>query len=140
MSEAKTPRKPKTAEAVRKLAAVEYAAGTPLPEAIRKLDRKAGRPTIGLVSPVYWRLAGSADPIPGKTPKARRSALVRRRKSGVRFEVLAASLGTALGRNVPVAEVKRLLADGGLDPETSYAGRGTRKSAAGEAARTVVST
>lgn len=124
-----------SAERIRAEAAKLYAAGVSLPEAIRKLDAKSGRPTIGLASPVYWRLAGSADPIPGKSEKARNAALARRRKSGVRFEVLAASLSVAVGRAVSVAEVKTRLRASGLDPDTSYAGRGTRKSPAGEAAR-----
>lgn len=127
-----------SAERIRSLAAAEFAAGTSLPEAYRRIDKKAKRPTVALVANVYWRLTGEASPIEGKTPRARVAALVRRRKAGVRFEVLAASYGAAVGRPSNVAEVKRLLASGGLDPETSYSGRGTRRSAAGEAARTVV--
>jgi hypothetical protein len=124
-----------SADRVRSEASKLAASGVPLPEAIRRLDKKANRPTIGLVSPVYWRAIGEADPIPGKSEKSRNAALARRRKSGVRFEVLAASLSVAIGRKVSTAEVKTRLASAGLDPETSYAGRGTRKSGAGEAAR-----
>lgn len=133
-----------TAEKVRELARAIYGdAATPavsLPDAIRVLDRKAGRPTIGLVSPVYWSLAGERTPLLAKTPKGRISELAKRRASGVRFEVLAASYGAAVGRKVSVSETKDALRASGkptADPETSYSGRGTRKSAAGEAARTV---
>jgi hypothetical protein len=129
-----------SAERVRTAASKLYASGVPLPEAVRKLDKSSGRPTIGLVSPVYWRAIGLASPIEGKTEKSRNAALARRRASGVRFEVLAASLGATIGRNVAVAEVKKRLANSGLDPDTSYTGRGTRKSQAGEATREVAET
>ena len=111
-----------------------------LAEDSRALSAKAGRgDVIGLVAPVYWRLAGEADPIPGKTPKARRNALRKRREAGTRFEILQASYGAALGRTKPASrsEVEDALREAGLDPETSYTGRGTKRSAAGEAARTV---
>jgi hypothetical protein len=135
-NEAKTraPRK-WTADRVRGEAAKEYAKGTPLPEAIRRIDNRAKRPTIALVSPVYWRLAGESDPIPGKNDRARNAALRKRRNAGTRFEVLAASLAVALGRSVAKAEVLDRLRKAGLDPDASYTGRGTRKSPAGEAAR-----
>jgi len=101
----------------------------------RALAAKVGRAVEGLVYPVYWREEGARDPIPGKTPKARANALVRRAKLGVRFEILAASYGAALGRAVGVAEVKRVLREAGYDPDTRYAGRGTRSSALGEGTR-----
>lgn len=106
----------------------------------RALSKRARRETVSILAGVYWRLAGEADPIPGKSPTARRNALVRRRASGVRFEILAGSLGASLGRRVSVSEIRRLLSEGGLDPDTSYSGRGTRKSRAGEATRTVEKT
>jgi hypothetical protein len=135
VSDAPKTRKPLSADAVRAAAEREYAAGTPLPEAIRKIDARAKRPTIGIVSPVYWRLLGAESPIPGKSETARNNALAKRRKSGVRFEVLAASLAVSVGRAVSVAEVKNRLAKSGLDSDRSYVGRGTRKSASGEATR-----
>jgi hypothetical protein len=124
-----------SAKRVRSEAAREYAKGTDLPEAIRRIDRRAGRPTIGLVSPVYWSLKGAADPIPGKTEKTRNAALAKRRDAGVRFEVLAASLAAALGRPVGKAEVLARLVAAGTDPDSTYTGRGTRKSGSGEATR-----
>lgn len=118
-----------TSDRVRSEAAKLYAAGTSLPEAIKKLDVRANRPTIGLVSPVYWRLAGEADPIRAKGTKALASAVRRRRESGVRWEVLAASLSAGLGRKVSTADAKSLAARGGLDLAGSYTGRGTRVAA-----------
>lgn len=113
----------------------------------RSLDSRAGRPTLAILAKVYWRLEGAtADRAElakirnAKTPNGRRSALVAARKSGVRFEILAGSLGSALGRSVSVSEIRRLLSDGGLDPDASYTGRGTRKSRSGEATRTVEKT
>jgi hypothetical protein len=129
-----------SAEKIRTLAAAEYRKGTPLPAAIRKIDGKANRPTIGLVSPVYWTLEGAASPIAGKTEKARNNDLARRRKSGVRFEILAASLAVSVGRKVGKAEVLARLVSAGLEPDESYTGRGTRKSGSGEATRVVAET
>lgn len=127
-----------TNEAVKKAAAKAAEKGEAPAKAARRLGAKAGRAVEGLVYPVYWRLAGEADPIPGKTLAARRNALAKRRASGVRFEVLAASYGAnpAVSRTVSVAEVRRLLAEAGTDPDRSYVGRGTRSSRAGEATRT----
>jgi hypothetical protein len=124
-----------SAKRIRSEAAREFAKGTPLPEAIRRIDRRANRPTIGLVSPVYWALTGAANPIPGKSEKVRNAALAKRRASGVRFEVLAASLSASLGRPVGKAEVLARLVSAGTDPDATYTGRGTRKSGSGEATR-----
>ena len=126
---------------VRQLAAKLYGNGAipkfALPDAIRELDAKSGRRTIGLVSPVYWRIRGTRTPLAGKTRAGKLSDLRKRRIAGERFEVLAAAASAAFGGPVSVEDVKDLLRAVELDPETSYAGRGTRKSAAGEAARTV---
>lgn len=124
------------AEAIRARAEEEYAAGTALPEAIRKLDAEANRPTIALVSRVYWRAKGLADPIRAKGEgKAFDAALAKRRKSGIRFEVLAASAEATLGRPVSTEEVRKRLDRAGLAPDASYTGRGTRRSRSGEATR-----
>jgi hypothetical protein len=102
----------------------------------RALDLRAGRPTLAILAKVYWNEEGAKDPAKGKSAKARANDLARRRKSGVRFEILAGSLAAALGRPVSVTEIRRVLESAGVDPDRSYTGRGTRKSRAGEATRT----
>jgi len=128
----KTAPKVRDAKYVRREAEKEYGKGTPLPEAIRRIDVRANRPTIGLVSPVYWRLDGEASPLgtngAGETVALGRKVAARR-KSGVRWEVLAYSLSAGLGRKVSTADAKRLAAKGGLDLAASYTGRGTRVAA-----------
>lgn len=138
-------RKPYSRERIEAEAAKSYARNGlgGLSADARALDKKALRPTVAILAGVYWRLEGETSERSelakirnAKTPNGRRSALVAARRSGVRFEILAGSLGAALGRKVSVAEIRTLLAAGGVDPDASYTGRGTRRSRAGEATRT----
>jgi hypothetical protein len=126
-----------TAERIRSEAAKEFAKETPLPEAVRKIDAKAGRPSIALVSDVYWRLRGEANPVSAKTAKGIATEVSKRRLAGERYEVLRYALGARLGRSVSRAEIDSLLSAKGLDSDETYTGRGTRKSRSGEATRSV---
>ena len=119
-------------EAIRRIATAEYEKGTSLPDA-RRVVAKAlgGAPSLylGTVDPVFFRLAGLANPLPASAAKSARGlavAIRRRRDEGVRWETVAASAEATLGRRVSVAEAKTLYAKGGGDLEASYAGRGTR--------------
>jgi hypothetical protein len=126
-----------TAERIRSEAAKEFAKGTPLPEAIRKIDARGKRPSIALVSDVYWRLRGEANPVVAKTAKGIATEVAKRRLAGERYEVLRYALAARLGRSVARAEIDSLLAAKDLDSDATYTGRGTRKSRSGEATRSV---
>lgn len=130
-------------EAIRSAVAEGFAKGDSLPAIRRSLSASlGGSPSLylGTADPVYYRLVGEATPLlrangsplldsKGKaTTSVVRAAVRRRRDEGVRWSVLAASLGVALGLSAPVseAEAKRLYASAGGDLEASYVGRGTR--------------
>jgi hypothetical protein len=130
-------------EAIAKGVSEGFAKGDSLPAIRRSLAASlGGDPSLylGTADPVYYRLLGEATPLTrangsplldakGKaTTSVVRSAVRRRRDEGVRWNVLAASLGAALGLGSPVsdAEAKRLYAAAGGDLEASYVGRGTR--------------
>jgi hypothetical protein len=129
------------AAAIRKLVTAEFAKGTALPVVRKKLAAKLGgigADYLGTADPVYYRLAGLATPLTdgkgkplGATPTVSvlRSAVRRRRDSGVRWETLAASAEASLGRTVSKREVLGLYVAAGGDPEASYVGRGTRRAA-----------
>jgi hypothetical protein len=121
------------------LAAAEYRKGTSLPAARKAIAAATGRDAstlFGVVDPIYFRLAGLAEPIvlpasagkPGT--KSYASALARatkaRRDRGVRWETVAASIEATVGRKVSPAEAKALYAAAGGDLDSSYVGRGTR--------------
>jgi hypothetical protein len=121
-------------EKIARLARAEFEKGTALPAARRSIAKRLGEPKdgttlLGTVDPVYFRLAGLANPLPETAAKSARSlavAIRKRRDSGVRWETVAASAEATLGRRVSVAEAKGLYSKGGGDLESSYAGRGTR--------------
>lgn len=120
---------------IRRLATAEYEKGTTLPDARRAVAKKIGETAsalYGTVDPVYFRLAGLADPLPATAAKSARSlatAVRKRRDAGVRWETVAASAEATLGRRVSETEAKALYAKGGGDLDASYAGRGTRVAA-----------
>lgn len=126
-------RRAKIAATVAKL----YAEGIALP-AIRKALAKAlgGSPSLylGTADPVYYRLVGldspltdgKGKPLSDPKPAVLRSAVRRRRDSGVRWNVLAASIEATTGRRASEAEAKALYAKAGGDLDASYVGRGTR--------------
>lgn len=122
-------------EKIRRIASDEYAKGTTLPDARRAAAKKLGGTAasyLGTVDPVYFRLAGLADPLPASAAKSARSlavAIRKRRDAGVRWETVAASAEATLGRKVSTVETKALYAKGGGDLDSSYAGRGTRVAA-----------
>lgn len=134
-----TPLSPaKRAAKIRATVETEYAKGTPLPE-VRKLLAKnlGGAPTLylGTADPIYYRLAGLANPLAdakGKTlstdakPAVLRAAVRRRRDAGTRWETLAASIEATTGAPVSVPAAKALYAKAGADLDSSYVGRGTR--------------
>lgn len=123
-------------EKIRKTVEREYGKGTPLPAVRKILAKTLGGDAslyLGTADPIYYRLAGLADPLPalsGKTEAGRASSLAKairkRRDAGVRWETVAASAEATLGRRVSLPEAKRLYAKGGGDLASSYAGRGTR--------------
>jgi hypothetical protein len=131
--------------AILRLTLAAYAAGTSLPDTRRAVAAVlGGTPAsfLGTVDPVYYRATGLDTPIvlpaskpattkDGKVSAAFRVALRKRRDSGVRWNVLAASAEATLGRRVSIDEAKRLYALGGGDLDTSYAGRGTKVGAPG---------
>lgn len=124
-------------EKIRKLATAEYEKGTTLPDARRIVAKKLGGTAslyLGTVDPVYFRLAGLANPLPAAAAKSARSLATnvrKRRDAGVRWETVAASAEATLGRKVSVSEAKLLYAKGGGDLDVSYVGRGTRVAAPG---------
>lgn len=115
-----------------------FEAGTSLPEIRKGLAKKlGGSPSLylGTADPVYYRLLGLSTPlVDGKgkrlsdkaTPAVLRSAVRRRRDSGVRWNVLAASIEATTGRRTSESEAKSLYAKAGGDLDSSYTGRGTR--------------
>lgn len=126
------------ADAIRVLALAAYRAGTSLPDAIREIDAKANRPTIGIVSPVYWDALGADAPIRvrGNARKADGTisanlarAIRKRRDAGVRWEVLAASVRAGTGVPFSPADAKAAYVLAGGDLAGTYTGRGTRRAA-----------
>lgn len=124
-------------EKILRLATIEFEKGTTLPDARRAVAKKLGGTAslyLGTVDPVYFRLAGLANPLPAsaaKSPRGLAVAIRKRRDVGVRWETVAASAEAAIGRKVSVPEAKLLYSKGGGDLDTSYAGRGTRVGAPG---------
>lgn len=134
------------AATIARVVEAEYAKGTALAEVRRILASGplGGDASIyyGTADPVYYRADGLANPLtdgkgnvllatPEKplAPATLRSAVRRRRDSGVRWNVLAASIEASIGRRVSEAEAKALYAKAGGDLDSSYVGRGTRKGA-----------
>lgn len=119
-------------EAIRRIATREYEKGTTLPEARKVAASELGGAAslyLGTVDPVYFRLAGLANPLPktaASSPAKLAAAVRARRDSGVRWETVAASAEATLGRKVSVPETKTLYAKGNGDLDASYVGRGTR--------------
>jgi hypothetical protein len=130
---------------IAKTVAREYAKGTAL-AAVRKILAKTlgGTPDLylGTADPVYYRLVGLDSPLTDgrgailvgtdeKPIPARvlASAVRRRRDSGVRWNVLAASVEASTGRRTSIPETKTLYEKGSGDLDSSYVGRGTRKGA-----------
>lgn len=124
--------------AIAKTVASEFAKGTALP-AVRKIlaATLGGSPSLylGTADPVYYRLLGLSTPLAdGKgtllpadaAPRVLRAAVKRRRDSGVRWNVLAASIEATTGRRTSDDEAKALYAKAGGDLDASYTGRGTR--------------
>lgn len=125
-------------ERIAVLVGTEFAKGTALPAIRKALAAKLGGTAslyLGTADPVYYRLSGLAAPLTdgkGKplpstaSPAVLRSAVRRRRDSGVRWSVLAASVEATVGRRVSETETKALYEKAGGDLDSSYAGRGTR--------------
>lgn len=128
-------------EAIAKIVGAEYAKGTKLPDVRKILAKTLGGEAnlyLGTADPVYYRLSGLDSPLTdakGKPlasdakPPVLRAAVKRRRDSGVRWNVLSASIEATVGRRVSETETKTLYAKAGGDLATSYAGRGTREGA-----------
>lgn len=136
-----TTKKETRAAAIDRIVGREFAKGTALP-AVRKIlaATLGGAPNLylGTADPRYYRLAGLATPLP-PAPKSKpyatkdglaSASLARairvRRDSGVRWEVLAASVEAATGVRYSVGVVRALYEKGGGEIESSYVGRGTR--------------
>lgn len=128
------------ADYLRRAVATLYGKGVALPATRKSIavslgEAPSGTSLLGTVDPIYYRLVGLASPvaIAGKTPKARATSLGKavrsRRDSGVRWEVLAASIEAAVGTRVSIPVAKALYADAGGDLAASYVGRGTRVAA-----------
>lgn len=127
-------------EAIRETTEALYRKGTSLPDVRKALAEKLGGTAnlyLGTADPVYYRLAGLDSPLdsakgvvlgPETSPVTLRAAVRRRRDSGVRWNVLAASIEATLGRRVSVDETKALYSKAGGADE-SYVGRGTRAAA-----------
>lgn len=134
-----TARAARIAETVGKL----YSEGVALPEIRKALaadPKLGGTPSLylGTADPIYYRLVGLANPLSYANGKplagadakpesaAFRKALRRRRDSGVRWNVLAASAEATSGLRISETVAKRLYAKAGGDLASSYVGRGTR--------------
>jgi hypothetical protein len=108
-------------------------------DATKAAAKKSGLPAsrlVPVVAAVYYEENGKRAPLSfsrGKaTPAAVRSAVRKRRDAGGRlgrWEVVAVSLGVAIGRPVSVATVRALYSDAGGNLDESYTGRGTRAGA-----------
>lgn len=134
-------------ETIARVVEAEYRKGTKLPDVRRILASSLGGPEdgtsyLGTADPAYYRLVGLDAPLlDGKgnvllgTPDAPipsaalARAIARRRRLGVRWNVLRASVLASTGTYPTDAEVKRLAAKGGVDLDASYTGRGTRAGA-----------
>ena len=119
----KTGAKLRATDAFAAAVAKEFNAGAKLPEIIKTLDSATGAKTIHLVSPIVWKLDGSARPFPAATvanAAKLRAAVVAARKSGERREVVAARAGISVAK---VAELETK----GKNAAPIYTGRGTKK-------------
>lgn len=115
-----------------------FAAGLSLPDTRKRAASEiGGTPSLylGTVDPRYYRLKGLSTPLPPNskylaangTPTATLArAVAKRRKDGVRWNVLSASVEAATGKAFSESAVRALAAKGGVDLEASYVGRGTR--------------
>jgi len=128
-------------EALDLLVSTAFAEGIALP-AVRKLAAaKLGGTAklyLGTVDPRYYRLLGLATPLPAPPaskpyvlasglPSASLARAIRiRRDSGVRWNVLGASVEATIGRRLSEETIRALYERGGGDLDSSYTGRGTR--------------
>lgn len=127
--------------ALDRLVSDEFAKGTTLPDTRRAAASLLGGDAstyLGTVDPRYYRLLGLSTPLPtppasapyatkdGKASASLARAVAKRRASGVRWNVLAASIEATIGRTVSEPEARALAVRGGTDLDSSYVGRGTR--------------
>lgn len=122
---------------IRKTVEREYAKGTALPAIRKALAKTLGGTAdlfLGTADPIYYRLVGldaplsdaKGQPLVNPSPAVLASAVRRRRDSGVRWNVLAASIEATTGRRTSINEAKTLYEKGKGDLDSSYVGRGTR--------------